>query len=77
MAFSTYPLRPSAAGTWGPCPGSVKASVGRLDISGPDAERGEAAHYVCERVLTRLKQGFSSPACGADLWARPLKTAYD
>jgi len=53
--MSAYLFRPSSAGVWGNCSGSVMASQGRPDISGQDAERGNAAHWVMEVVLLNIR----------------------
>ena len=48
-------LAPSGAPIWGHCSGTIAASEGRPDISGPEAEIGDAAHWVVSECLEAWK----------------------
>lgn len=52
MSKPHHPLSPSKAHRWMRCAGSRKAEEGRPDSSGPDAERGTAAHEIAAICLT-------------------------
>jgi len=49
-------LPPSGAPVWGHCSGAVLASQPFPDISGPEAEIGEAAHWVVSECLENWRE---------------------